>query len=54
MNTATFVCQIPYAEMKADSYDPSGWLSCMDLICDGDSQTVWVICTLPQKPTRVI
>ena len=48
---ATFVCQIPYAEMKADSYDPSGWLSSMDIVCDGDKSVVYVICTLPQKPS---
>jgi hypothetical protein len=40
----TLVCEIPYAEMKADSYDPSGWLASMDIVADGDREVVYVIC----------
>lgn len=37
--------EVPYAEMKEDSYDPSGWLSQMDFVCDADRETCIVICT---------
>ena len=51
MPTATIAAEIPYAEMTLDSIDPSGWLSSMDMVCDGDKSVVYVICTLPQKPS---
>jgi len=43
--TANFVCEIPYAQMKPDSYDASGWMGGMDIVCDGDREVVIVICT---------
>jgi hypothetical protein len=45
MTSPTLVMECPYAEMRADSYDPSGWLSCMDLVCDGDREVCVVVCT---------
>lgn len=43
--SATIACEIPYAQMQPDSYDPSGWLSCMDIVCDCDREVAIVICT---------
>ena len=45
MNNPSVVMEVPYAEMKQDTYDPSGWLSEMDFVCDGDREVCIVICT---------
>ena len=47
----SIICEIPYAEMRPDSYDPTGWMASMDLVCDGDREVVIVIYTgnEPQK-----